>query len=126
MKAAKLVGILMAGTLSTMVCGQAVAEHPRLEKIKERWEKRQAEKDQMREKIGAELKKQDAELEKVQENLKSASGEKKIDALTAAVNTLIKQRKEMNKQMETHLEKAKGFPGEAATPSGSPTEPATP
>gem|GEM_PF-4303387 len=111
MKAVQLVGILMAGALSTMVCGQAMAEQPRLEKIKERWEKRQADKEKFREHLTEELKKQDEELSKVQSDLKSASGEKKIDALTAAVNKLIDQRKEMNKQMEKRLEK--GFPGEA-------------
>jgi CCR4-NOT transcriptional regulation complex NOT5 subunit len=125
--------MLMAGALSTVVCGQAMAETPRLEKIKERWEKRQGEKAEMREKLEAELKKQDTELEKVQSDLKSASGEKKIDALTAAVNTLIEQRRHINKQMEQHLEKAKergmkkGLPGGEAMPSPSVApEPVTP
>jgi predicted nucleic acid-binding Zn-ribbon protein len=125
--------MLMAGTLSTAICGQAMAEMPRLEKIKERWEKRQADREEMREKIGAELKKQDTELEKVQSDLKSATGDKKLDALTAAVNTLIDQRKHMNKQMEQQLEKAKerslkrGLPGEGeAAPSPGVAEPATP
>ncbi len=80
--------------------------HPGLQGLKERWSKRHQLRESFREKLEAELKSQDEALEKVQKDLKSATTEdKKIEALTAAVNTLIDQRREMHKRMEAFGEK---------------------
>lgn len=118
MKAAQLVGMLVVGALSVGTVAQVQAESglPGLEKIKERWEKRFSDRENLRDKIMSDLKQQDTELEKVQHDLKSATGEKKIDALAAAVNALIDQRMETNKRMLEHLEKASDKSG---TESGS-------
>jgi len=95
-----------------MSTGIVCAESGSLQKMKDRWEKRHAQREEIREKIEGELKKQDAELEKVQSDLKSASSDKKIDALTAAVNTLIDQRREMHQTMETLGNKLKDKQGQ--------------
>lgn len=99
MKAAKVLSVLLAGAMSTGMV--FAAESGAVQNMKERWEKRQAQREEIREKIEGELKKQDAELDKVQSDLKSAPADKKLDALTAAVNVLIDQRREMHHTMET-------------------------
>lgn len=138
MKAATLLSLVLVGAMSTGVIYAESGDSKGFEKLKERWEKRHTEKEAMREKLESELKQQDAALEKVQGELKSASsGDKKIEALTAAVNTLIDQRREMHKRMENFGEKmrrhahdmkekfqkgAESMTPPAAEPSTSPAE----
>jgi len=140
MKAVKLVGILVAGVMSTsMAFGQAL-DHGRLNKLKEHRAERRAEREQWRQKLEGELKQQDAELDKVQADLNSATGEKKVDALAAAVNKLIDQRKKMHSEMESKIKSIQqrreqmkenlkeAIPGGGAMPSpgGSPELAPTP
>ncbi len=56
---------------------------------------------QMRE----EQKKMDAELAPLLEEMNSATGEKRVEALVAVVNKLIEQRKAMHEQMARYIDR---------------------
>lgn len=53
----------------------------------------------MEQKMEAQMKSQDAELDKLVARMNSATGEKKVDAVAAVVNKLIEDRKMMHAQM---------------------------
>ena len=52
-----------------------------------------------------ELKKQDAELEPLLAAMKSASGEKRMDAMAAILSKLIEQRKALIEKIAGHLDR---------------------
>ncbi|MEO5719111.1 MAG: hypothetical protein ABIR29_11125 [Chthoniobacterales bacterium] len=53
----------------------------------------------MEQKMEAQMKAQDAELDKLVAGMNSATGEKKVDAVAAVVNKLVEDRKMMHAQM---------------------------
>ncbi len=53
----------------------------------------------MEQKMEAQMKAQDAELEKLVAQMNSATGEKKVDAVAAVVNKLVEDRKMMHAKM---------------------------
>jgi uncharacterized coiled-coil protein SlyX len=60
---------------------------------------------EMHQKMEAEMKAEDAELDKLVSEMNTATGEKKVDAIAAVVNKLVEQRKAMHQKMETMTEK---------------------
>jgi uncharacterized coiled-coil protein SlyX len=60
---------------------------------------------EMHQKMEAEMKTEDAELDKLVSEMNTATGEKKVDAIAAVVNKLVEQRKSMHEKMETMTEK---------------------
>ena len=125
MKSTQLLTIVMAGALSS---GIVMARSPERESRHERREEMRQWRQQMQEQVKA----QDAELDKLQQQINSASGQQKVDALAAAVNALIQQRKQMHTQLESfrdRIEKERGggagmpggesSPGAGASPGGA-------
>ncbi len=128
MKTAQLLSIVMVGALSAgTLCAQGM-DGGKLGKMQER----QARREQIREKMRDQMKAQDAELDKAAAEMNAATGEKKVDAVAAAVNKLIEQRKAMHKELESlHKQKqlrkeerrsaTPGAEGSMASPSGQAT-----
>lgn len=56
-------------------------------------------------KMMEEQKAQDAEIDRLVAEMKSASGEKRVDAIVAVVVKLVEQRKAMHAEMAAHLDK---------------------
>ena len=56
-------------------------------------------------KIMEEQKAQDADIDKLLTEINSATGEKRIDAIVAVLNKLVEQRKTMNAEIASHLDK---------------------
>ena len=54
---------------------------------------------EMHQKMDAEMKTQNAELDKLVAAMNSATGEKKVDAIAAVVSKLVEQRKAMQEKM---------------------------
>ena len=54
---------------------------------------------EMHQKMDAEMKAQNAELDKLVAAMNSATGEKKVDAIASVVNKLVEQRKAMHEKM---------------------------
>jgi len=48
---------------------------------------------------------QDAEIEKLLAEMNAATGEKKIDAIAAVIGKLVEQRKAMNAEIASHLDR---------------------
>ncbi len=63
---------------------------------------------EMHQKMDAEMKAQDAELDKLVAAMNSATGEKKVDAIAAVVNKLVEQRKAMHEKMGAMHENMQG------------------
>ena len=63
---------------------------------------------EMHQKMDAEMKAQDAELDKLVAAMNSATGEKKVDAIAAVVSKLVEQRKAMHEKMGAMHEKMQG------------------
>jgi hypothetical protein len=63
---------------------------------------------EMHQKMAAEMKAQDAELDKLVAAMNSATGEKKVDAIAAIVSKLVEQRKAMHEKMGAMHEKMQG------------------
>ena len=55
---------------------------------------------EMHQKMEAEMKANDAELDKLVSEMNAATGQKKVDAMAAVLNKLVEQRKAMEQQME--------------------------
>lgn len=56
-------------------------------------------KEQMQQKMEAEMKAQDAELDKLVADMNAATGDKKVDAIAAVVSKMVEQRKTMHEKM---------------------------
>ena len=63
---------------------------------------------EMHQKMDAEMKAQDAELDKLVAAMNSATGEKKVDAIAAVVSKLVEQRKAMHEKMAAMHENMQG------------------
>ncbi len=63
---------------------------------------------EMHQKMEAEMKAQDAELDKLVAAMNSATGEKKVDAIAAVVSKLVEQHKAMHEKMGAMHEKMQG------------------
>lgn len=63
---------------------------------------------EMHEKMDAEMKAQNAELDKLVAAMNSATGEKKVDAIAAVVSKLVEQRKAMHEKMGAMHKKMQG------------------
>lgn len=116
----------MAGALST---GTALARDP----DSGTREEHRNEMRQFREKMQEQMKTEDAELDKLEQQISKASGQEKVDAIAAAVTALIEQRKKMHTQLESMRQKWEqrkgGRPESGMTPGGmmespSPSAPA--
>ena len=106
----------MAGALSS---GAVLAKEP---EHGSRFERR-AELKQWRQQMEEQVKAQDAELDKLLQQIDSASGQQKIDAVASAVKTLIQQRKTMHSQMESFRERMQKERGGAQPESGTQPSP---
>jgi uncharacterized coiled-coil protein SlyX len=86
--------------------------------------------EEMHQKMEAEMKAEDAELDKLVSEMNTATGEKKVDAIAAVVNKLVEQRKTMHQKMETMTEKMgarrRKWMEEKGTTSPSPSPSAKP
>ena len=63
------------------------------------WTQKNPPKMEMNQKMEAEMKAQDAELDKLVSEMKTATGEKKADAMAALLSKIVEQRKAMHEQM---------------------------
>ena len=63
---------------------------------------------EMHQKMEAEMKAQNAEIDSLVAAMNSATGEKKVDAVAAVVSKLVEQRKAMQEKMATMHEKMQG------------------
>lgn len=72
------------------------------------------------EKMSKEIKAQDAELDKLVQEIDSSKGEKKLDAMANALKKLIQQRRSMHERMENFRLRFKGGKEEAPESSSSP------
>ena len=129
MKSTHLLNIVIAGGIAT---GSAIATEPG-----SGLGGRRGELKQWRQQMETQMKQQDAELEKLQQQIDSASGpQQKVDALSAAVKALIQQRKTMHEQFESIRERIQGgesntqggatLPGGASSPGATTTPGGTP
>ena len=82
-----------------------------MRKIHEKWEQQ--------------MKQQDAELDKLQQQIDQSSGQQKMDAVANAVKALIQQRKTMHEQLSSFRERMRGA-WEESEASPSPTSSPTP
>jgi hypothetical protein len=92
------------------------------------WLMRRAQLEAMRERLEAEVKAQDAELQELLPKMNAAKGDQRIDALAAVVNNLAQQRL----MLHTQLESMQGHFGGTNNPTGRgmghphPPEPSQP
>ncbi len=56
-------------------------------------------------KLMEQQKAQDYEIEKLLAEMNAATGEKRVDAISAVLNKLVEQRKAMNAEIAAHLDK---------------------
>ncbi len=68
---------------------------------------------EMHQKMEAEMKAQDAELDKLVAAMNSATGEKKVDAIAAVVSKLVEQHKAMHEKMQGGMMKHDMMKGKA-------------
>jgi hypothetical protein len=61
--------------------------------------------EEMHQKWEAQMKAEDAELDKLVQQMNAATGEKKVDAMAAVLNKMIEQRKAMHEKMDNMREK---------------------
>jgi len=78
---------------------------------------------EMHQKMEAEMKTQDAELDRLVAQMNAATGDQKVDAIAAVVTKLVEQRKWMHSQMggmhkDMMGHEMMGMPGSSPTPSG--------
>jgi hypothetical protein len=66
---------------------------------------RRAMRQEMNQKWEAQMKTEDAELDKLVQQMNSATGQKKVDAIAALLNKLVEQHKMMHEKMEKRSEK---------------------
>jgi len=123
MKSTQLLTFVIAGAVS---CGNLLAKETERGPRQERREELRQWHQQMQEQFRA----QEAELDKLQQQINSSTGQQKVDALAAAVSALIQQRKALHSQMENFREKMQrergGETGTAPETESSPSGSASP
>jgi hypothetical protein len=63
------------------------------------WTRKNPPKMEMNQKMEAEVKAQDAEIDKLVTEMNSATGDKKMDAMAALLSKIVEQRKAMHEEM---------------------------
>ncbi len=101
MKLTQLVSIIIAATLPASAL-LAQEEHGDMMKGDH------AQMAEMHQKMEAEMKAQNAEIDSLVAAMNSATGEKKVDAIAAVVSKLVEQRKAMQEKMAAMHEKMQG------------------
>jgi cytochrome P450 len=95
MKSTRILAIIVAAALPGAVL-LAQGEHG---KMGDMMKEHPANMSEMHKKMEAEMKAQDAELDKLVSEMNTATGEKKADAMAALLSKIVEQRKTMHEKM---------------------------
>ena len=118
MKTTQVLSFVLVGALSS---GAVLARDP---ERGGRHGQRHEEMREWRQKMEDQLKAQDAELDRLVQQMDTASGPQKVDAVAAAVKALVQQRKTMQTQMESFRQRMQsehaGQPESGTSPESSP------
>jgi arginine deiminase len=95
MKSTRILAIIVAAALPSAVL-LAQDEHG---KMRDMMKEHPANMSEMHQKMEAEMKAQDAELDKLVSEMNTATGDKKADAMAAVLSKIVEQRKTMHEKM---------------------------